>query len=77
MRLKSHSLVNIYQSKSFLYKSWQNLFYFNPVQQRCTVKNCHGLLRPNVVLFKESINPHLIKTIYKVLDECDLFIIVN
>ncbi|XP_029285602.1 LOW QUALITY PROTEIN: NAD-dependent protein deacylase sirtuin-5, mitochondrial-like [Cottoperca gobio] len=50
-----------------------------PVQQlpRCEQKGCHGLLRPAVVWFGESLDSDIVNRTEKVLDSCDLCLVVG
>ncbi|KAA8589367.1 hypothetical protein FQN60_012732 [Etheostoma spectabile] len=50
-----------------------------PVLQlpRCEQKSCHGLLRPAVVWFGESLDSDILTQAEKVLDSCDLCLVVG
>uniref|UniRef100_A0A665WVF2 NAD-dependent protein deacylase sirtuin-5, mitochondrial n=3 Tax=Echeneis naucrates TaxID=173247 RepID=A0A665WVF2_ECHNA len=50
-----------------------------PVQQlpRCEQKSCHGLLRPAVVWFGETLDSDILIRVEKVLDSCDLCLVVG
>lgn len=50
-----------------------------PVQQlpRCEQKGCHGLLRPAVVWFGETLDSDILTHAEKVLDNCDLCLVVG
>ncbi|XP_028260515.1 NAD-dependent protein deacylase sirtuin-5A, mitochondrial-like isoform X2 [Parambassis ranga] len=50
-----------------------------PVQQlpRCELKGCHGLLRPAVVWFGETLDADILTNAEKVLDSCDLCLVVG
>uniref|UniRef100_A0A8C6V219 NAD-dependent protein deacylase sirtuin-5, mitochondrial n=1 Tax=Neogobius melanostomus TaxID=47308 RepID=A0A8C6V219_9GOBI len=44
---------------------------------RCEKKDCHGLLRPNVVFFGETLDSHVLTKVEKELEECDLCLVVG
>lgn len=44
---------------------------------RCEKKDCHGLLRPNVVFFGETLDSHILTKVEKELEECDLCLVVG
>ncbi|XP_054459350.1 NAD-dependent protein deacylase sirtuin-5, mitochondrial-like [Anoplopoma fimbria] len=44
---------------------------------RCEHKGCHGLLRPAVVWFGESLDSDILTSAEKVLDSCDLCLVVG
>ncbi|TKS75073.1 NAD-dependent protein deacylase sirtuin-5, mitochondrial [Collichthys lucidus] len=50
-----------------------------PVQQlpRCEETGCHGLLRPAVVWFGETLDSDILTQAEKVLDSCDLCLVVG
>ncbi|KAJ4943524.1 hypothetical protein JOQ06_006024 [Pogonophryne albipinna] len=50
-----------------------------PVQQlpRCEQKGCHGLLRPAVVWFGETLDSDILSRAEEVLDSCDLCLVVG
>lgn len=50
-----------------------------PVDQlpRCEQKGCHGLLRPAVVWFGETLNSKILSQAEQVLDSCDLCLVVG
>nr|XP_046248702.1 NAD-dependent protein deacylase sirtuin-5, mitochondrial-like [Scatophagus argus]XP_046248703.1 NAD-dependent protein deacylase sirtuin-5, mitochondrial-like [Scatophagus argus] len=50
-----------------------------PVQQlpRCEQTGCHGLLRPAVVWFGETLDSDILSSVEKVLDSCDLCLVVG
>ncbi|XP_070688724.1 NAD-dependent protein deacylase sirtuin-5A, mitochondrial-like [Pempheris klunzingeri] len=50
-----------------------------PVNQlpRCEQKGCHGLLRPAVVWFGETLDSDILSSAEKVLDSCDLCLVVG
>lgn len=50
-----------------------------PVQQlpRCEQQGCHGLLRPAVVWFGETLDSGILTRAEKVLDSCDLCLVVG
>ncbi|XP_076583235.1 NAD-dependent protein deacylase sirtuin-5, mitochondrial isoform X1 [Chaetodon auriga] len=50
-----------------------------PVQQlpRCEQTGCHGLLRPAVVWFGETLDSDILTRAEKVLDSCDLCLVVG
>uniref|UniRef100_A0A4W6FB09 NAD-dependent protein deacylase sirtuin-5, mitochondrial n=1 Tax=Lates calcarifer TaxID=8187 RepID=A0A4W6FB09_LATCA len=50
-----------------------------PVQQlpRCEKTGCHGLLRPAVVWFGETLDSDVLTSAEKVLDSCDLCLVVG
>lgn len=50
-----------------------------PVEQlpRCEQNGCHGLLRPAVVWFGETLDSDILTSAEKVLDSCDLCLVVG
>ncbi|KAL0966176.1 hypothetical protein UPYG_G00291920 [Umbra pygmaea] len=44
---------------------------------RCEKNNCHGLLRPNVIWFGETLDSHVLTKVEAVLDTCDLCLVVG
>ncbi|XP_059198061.1 NAD-dependent protein deacylase sirtuin-5, mitochondrial [Centropristis striata] len=44
---------------------------------RCEEKGCHGLLRPAVVWFGETLDSDILTSAEKVLDSCDLCLVVG
>lgn len=44
---------------------------------RCENHDCHGLLRPNVVWFGETLDSHVLTKVEKELDSCDLCLVVG
>lgn len=50
-----------------------------PVEQlpRCEQRGCHGLLRPAVVWFGETLDSDILSSAEKVLDSCDLCLVVG
>lgn len=50
-----------------------------PVEQlpRCEQKGCHGLLRPAVVWFGETLDSDILSQAEKVLDSCDLCLVAG
>lgn len=44
---------------------------------RCEQKGCHGLLRPAVVWFGETLDSNILTSAEKVLDSCDLCLVVG
>ncbi|KAJ0011578.1 hypothetical protein NQD34_012553 [Periophthalmus magnuspinnatus] len=44
---------------------------------RCEKRDCHGLLRPNVVFFGETLDSHVLTKVEKELEECDLCLVVG
>nr|XP_057922242.1 NAD-dependent protein deacylase sirtuin-5, mitochondrial-like isoform X1 [Doryrhamphus excisus]XP_057922243.1 NAD-dependent protein deacylase sirtuin-5, mitochondrial-like isoform X1 [Doryrhamphus excisus] len=44
---------------------------------RCSESDCHGLLRPNVVFFGETLNSHILTKVEKELEVCDLCLVVG
>lgn len=44
---------------------------------RCEKTDCHGLLRPNVVFFGETLDSHILTKVEKELEECDLCLVVG
>lgn len=44
---------------------------------RCEKNDCHGLLRPNVVFFGETLDSHILTKVEKELEECDLCLVVG
>ncbi|MCO5612459.1 hypothetical protein L7F22_066726 [Adiantum nelumboides] len=48
-----------------------------PDMQLPRCKKCHGLLRPHVVWFGESLFPDIIKQAYDSLKQCDLLLVIG
>ncbi|CAL9688634.1 unnamed protein product [Knipowitschia caucasica] len=44
---------------------------------RCKKSDCHGLLRPNVVFFGETLDSHILTKVEKELEDCDLCLVVG
>lgn len=44
---------------------------------RCEDRDCHGLLRPNVVFFGETLDSHLLTMVEKEIETCDLCLVVS
>ncbi|XP_010882546.1 NAD-dependent protein deacylase sirtuin-5, mitochondrial [Esox lucius] len=44
---------------------------------RCEKNDCHGLLRPNVIWFGETLDSHVLTKVETVLDTCDLCLVVG
>lgn len=44
---------------------------------RCEKSDCHGLLRPNVVFFGETLDSHVLTKVEKELEVCDLCLVVG
>ncbi|XP_053738450.1 NAD-dependent protein deacylase sirtuin-5, mitochondrial [Synchiropus splendidus] len=44
---------------------------------RCKESDCHGLLRPNVVFFGETLDSHILTKVEKELETCDLCLVVG
>lgn len=44
---------------------------------RCEEDGCHGLLRPHVVWFGETLDPDVLTEVEKELDLCDLCLVVR
>uniref|UniRef100_A0A1A7XM66 NAD-dependent protein deacylase sirtuin-5, mitochondrial n=1 Tax=Iconisemion striatum TaxID=60296 RepID=A0A1A7XM66_9TELE len=44
---------------------------------RCEERDCHGLLRPNVVFFGETLDSHLLTMVEKEIETCDLCLVVG
>ncbi|CAB1317398.1 unnamed protein product [Coregonus sp. 'balchen'] len=44
---------------------------------RCEKSDCHGLLRPNVTWFGETLDSHVLTKVETVLDTCDLCLVVG
>ncbi|CAK6966813.1 NAD-dependent protein deacylase sirtuin-5%2C mitochondrial-like [Scomber scombrus] len=44
---------------------------------RCDDNDCHGLLRPNVVFFGETLDSHTLTKVEKELEICDLCLVVG
>lgn len=44
---------------------------------RCEEDGCHGLLRPHVVWFGETLDPDILTEVEKELDLCDLCLVVS
>ncbi|XP_033752357.1 NAD-dependent protein deacylase sirtuin-5, mitochondrial-like [Pecten maximus] len=44
---------------------------------RCKKESCKGLLRPHVVWFGESLDPAVLESSHKELEECDLCLVVG
>ncbi|XP_075877595.1 NAD-dependent protein deacylase sirtuin-5, mitochondrial-like isoform X2 [Nelusetta ayraudi] len=44
---------------------------------RCDVRDCHGLLRPNVVFFGETLDSHILTKVEKEMEVCDLCLVVG
>lgn len=44
---------------------------------RCDERDCHGLLRPNVVFFGETLDSHLLTMVEKEIETCDLCLVVS
>lgn len=44
---------------------------------RCDERDCHGLLRPNVVFFGETLDSHILTKVEKEMEICDLCLVVG
>lgn len=44
---------------------------------RCEERDCHGLLRPNVVFFGETLDSHILTKVEKEMEICDLCLVVG
>ncbi|XP_004079321.1 NAD-dependent protein deacylase sirtuin-5, mitochondrial [Oryzias latipes] len=44
---------------------------------RCEERDCHGLLRPNVVFFGETLDSHILTKVEKEIEICDLCLVVG
>lgn len=44
---------------------------------RCDESDCHGLLRPNVVFFGETLDSHVLTKVEKEMEICDLCLVVS
>ncbi|CAN9503423.1 unnamed protein product [Ophioblennius macclurei] len=44
---------------------------------RCDKRDCHGLLRPNVVFFGETLDSHVLTKVEKEMELCDLCLVVG
>ncbi|XP_018532040.1 NAD-dependent protein deacylase sirtuin-5, mitochondrial [Lates calcarifer] len=44
---------------------------------RCDESDCHGLLRPNVVFFGETLDSHILTKVEKEMEICDLCLVVG
>lgn len=44
---------------------------------RCDESDCHGLLRPNVVFFGETLDSHILTKVEKEMEVCDLCLVVS
>lgn len=44
---------------------------------RCGESDCHGLLRPNVVFFGETLDSHILTKVEKEMETCDLCLVVS
>lgn len=44
---------------------------------RCDESDCHGLLRPNVVFFGETLDSHILTKVEKEMEICDLCLVVS
>ncbi|KAM4552795.1 NAD-dependent protein deacylase sirtuin-5, mitochondrial-like [Odontesthes bonariensis] len=44
---------------------------------RCDYRDCHGLLRPNVVFFGETLDSHILTKVEKEMEICDLCLVVG
>ncbi|XP_029970175.1 NAD-dependent protein deacylase sirtuin-5, mitochondrial-like [Salarias fasciatus] len=44
---------------------------------RCDESDCHGLLRPNVVFFGETLDSHILTKVEKEMETCDLCLVVG
>nr|XP_020451496.1 NAD-dependent protein deacylase sirtuin-5, mitochondrial-like isoform X2 [Monopterus albus] len=44
---------------------------------RCKESKCHGLLRPNVVFFGETLDSHILTKVEKEMEICDLCMVVG
>lgn len=44
---------------------------------RCEERDCHGLLRPNVVFFGETLDSHILTNVEKEMEICDLCLVVG
>lgn len=44
---------------------------------RCDESDCHGLLRPNVVFFGETLDSHVLTKVEKEMEVCDLCLVVS
>ncbi|XP_028284195.1 NAD-dependent protein deacylase sirtuin-5, mitochondrial-like [Parambassis ranga] len=44
---------------------------------RCDERDCHGLLRPNVVFFGETLDSHILTQVEKEMELCDLCLVVG
>ncbi|XP_020491138.1 NAD-dependent protein deacylase sirtuin-5, mitochondrial [Labrus bergylta] len=44
---------------------------------RCGESDCHGLLRPNVVFFGETLDSHILTKVEKEMETCDLCLVVG
>lgn len=47
------------------------------VSSRCGESDCHGLLRPNVVFFGETLDSHILTKVEKEMETCDLCLVVS
>lgn len=50
---------------------------FYSILSRCDERDCHGLLRPNVVFFGETLDSHLLTMVEKEIETCDLCLVVS
>lgn len=53
------------------------VFAFVNSSPRCDVRDCHGLLRPNVVFFGETLDSHILTKVEKEMEVCDLCLVVS
>lgn len=44
---------------------------------RCEKNDCHGLLRPNMVFFGETLDSHILTKVEKEMEVCDLCLVVS
>lgn len=50
---------------------------FGATVSRCEESDCHGLLRPNVVFFGETLDADILTKVEKEMEACDLCLVVS